>query len=858
MDSDTLTVAEAFRQGGAFYESGQLQQAELLYRAILRVQPTHAGANHNMGIIALQTGNPVASLPYFRAALAADPDRGQYWHSLVGALIAAGEHTAAWQALLDCKGMGLGGGVLESLETLLETTRAQGTCASLQEQNALVAHFEAGRYDEAECIARQCITRYPDEAFGWKSLGTILTRLKRNDEAVPVLTHVIASFPGDPDTCCALGNALQALGRPSEAMIHYERAIELDPASYEAHNNLGAALQGLGHPDEAVTHYIQAIALKPDVAEAYNNLGSALVALGRLDEAVAPYQRTIELKPDVAAAHNDLGNLLQRLGRSNQAVAQYEKALALAPEYAEAHNNRGNALTDLGRLDAAMKSYARAIELRPDFAEAHNNRGNALTDLGRLDAAMESYARAIELRPDFAEAYNNLGNALQKFGRPDEAVAQYAKALACRPHYAEARSNMLFTLAHQGGVSPESYLTQAKNWERAVLTDAARHAAAAVTFQRAPASGRRLKIGYVSGDFRQHAVGRLIEQLITAHDRERFAIHAYPTCLQADALTYRLKQQTDQWTPIAGLTDAAAAERIRQDGIDVLVDLSGHTSHNRLQVFALRAAPVQAHYLGYFASTGLSAMDYFLSDASVVPADEDERYSEKIWRLPRLWLNYQPGDAAPPSAWKPDPSGRLWFGGFNNLSKITPESVALWSRILTVCPEGNLLLKTAEFTSPAIREHVLGAFAAQGIAGERIRLLGKTPDWRQHMALYDRLDVVLDPVGGHCGVTTTCDALWMGAPVITLAGTGMVRRMCAAIMTSLGRTEWIADSPDAYVAKAIRLATDVTARRALRHGQREAMLHSDLCDSQGLAQALEDAYTQMFDAWRDARARRGG
>ena len=340
-----------------------------------------------------------------------------------------------------------------------------------------------------------------------------------------------------------------------------------------------------------------------------------------------------------------------------------------------------------------------------------------------------------------------------------------------------------------------------------------------------------------------------IEGFFGGHDRERYEIYAYATSPKTDAVTKRLRDGVEHWTTLTGLDAAAATERIRQDAIDVLVDLSGHTSGNRLPVFARRAAPVQAHYLGYFASTGLSAMDYLISDATVIPESDARQYTETVWRLPRVWIDYQVGGEAPPPAWREDPSGRIWFGSFNKLAKLTPESIGLWSRILRECPPGNLLLKNATFVSAKLRQRVLDSFAAQGILAERIRLAPGADDWSAHMACYDGLDVALDPVAVHCGVITTCDALWMGVPVITLLGSGMVGRMGASILTALDRSEWIATDADDYVAKALRLAGDVAGRRSMRVTQRDRMRRSPLCDTAGLVRALEDAYAAMFDQW---------
>ena len=985
-----MTIAEALRRGTALQEAGRLRDAERFYLAILKLQPTHPAANHNMGLLAVQAGRPDVGLPFFKTALATRPDAEKYWLSYLFAVQEAHGPAAAGQILAEARSTGLDAAVADRLSDRLAAMAAARAGAGLPpERQALADALTAGRYAAAEAMARATVAASPEDAFAWKVLGESLVRLERPEEAASCLAQALRRAPQDPEAAAALGNVLLAAGRLAEAVPLYRRALAAKPDFPEVHNNLGTALQRLGRLHEAVQHFLRALAVKPDFPEASNNLGNAYQAIGSLDEAVKYYRRALALRPDYVEAHsnlgnalqdldrpgeavehyrqalagrpdapevhNNLGNALQGLGRPGEAVASYRRALELAPDYAEAYSNLGTALKELGRTDEAVASYRRALECRPgdaglhvnvgnalrvlgrseealdcyaaalelrpddastcnamgnvlqslgrlpeaeeryrralsldpDYLEAHNNLGvalavqgrtseaiacymrllelepyhaealnnlgNALKDSDRLLEAVAQYARALDVKPNVAEVHNNLGNVLQALGRSEEAISRYERALALRPDSAEAASNLLFAMGHCGRVSPETYLARAREWDRIALPDKDRQAAAATVFRRCAGEDRPLRIGYVSGDFRQHAVCAFLEALFAGHDRQRCEVFAYAASPRTDAVTARLRDGADHWVDLAGCDDAAAVERIRRDGIDVLVDLAGHTGGNRLPVFARRAAPVQAHYLGYFASTGLAAMDYLISDATVVPPGADGDFSEKVWRLPRVWVAYHPVFDAPEPAWKPDPAGRIWFGSFNKLSKLTAATVALWGAVLRECRQGHLLLKAAAFDSPAIREQWLRIFAEQGVEPARLHLTGREAGWAEHMALYDCLDIALDPVGGHCGVTTTCDALWMGVPVITLAGTGMIRRMGASILTGLGRPEWIAADADDYVAKAVRLAGQVAERQAMRVAQRDAMRRSPLGDTAGLARSLEDAYAAMFDAWLAGR-----
>jgi protein O-GlcNAc transferase len=705
-----LTQDQSLQQAVTQHKAGQLQDAERLYRAILKTQPKHPDANYNLGMLAVQVKQPAAGLPHLKAALEANPSQRQYWLSYIEALIQTGRTDVARKVLMQGRRRGLQGEAVDALAERLEGP-------SSDEINTLLTLFKLGLYTEGETRAKELTLRFPQHGFGWKALGAMITAQKRSVEALEPL----------------------------------------------------------------------------------------------------------------------------------------QKAAKLLPEDAETHNNLGCARKDQGQYTKAEANYRRALEIKPDFAEVHSNLGAILREQGRLTEAEASCRKAIEIKPDYAEAHSNLGATLKDQGRLREAETSCRQALEIRPDYAEAHSNLLFILAHNGVTSAEDYLAQARDWDLAATTTEERRNAGETTFHPLPRHGRRLKIGYVSGDFRQHPVRYFIEKLFCGHNRERYEIFAYSKCPKTDDATKSLRKMVDHWTQLVDLTDAKAKEHIRQDGIDVLIDLSGHTAYNGLKIFANRSAPVQAHYLGFFASTGLAEMDYWIGDAILIPKSDAGHYSERIWRLPRVWINYHAGDAAPAPAWRPDPSGHLWFGSFNNLYKITTESVALWSRILRSCPQGRLLLKTAQFVDSLTRENLMKAFVAQGVPSERISLIGRVPDWREHMALYDRLDVVLDPVGGVCGGTTTCDALWMGVPVITMAGAGMARRMSASMLTSLGRTEWIAQSADAYVEKAISLAQDVDTRCDLRLRQRDDMTRSPLCDSQGLVQALEDAYEKMFELWQEKK-----
>lgn len=617
----------------------------------------------------------------------------------------------------------------------------------------------------------------------------------------------------------------------------------------------GDAFLRKGQLEEAKACYQHAIALDPNYPEAYGNLATALLKFGRLAEAEACFQRLLQIAPEDADAHNNLGVTLQYMGRLSEAVASYRKSIQIDPEHANAHNNLGAAFLKLGRLTEAEASCQHALQINPDNADAHNNLGNTFKEQGRSAEAEASFRRALQLNPNNADTHNNLGNVLKDIGRLADAEASYRRALGINPAFAKAYSNLLFLYSYQALLDPLKYLIMARKWEQACLPRQDRQVARDRIFQRASLADRRLKVGYVSGDFRQHAVSSFIEQLFTHHDRARIELFAYSNNNFRDAVTDRLQALTEHWIQITGVGDSVARDRIEADGIDVLIDLAGHTANNRLGVFARRAAPVQAYYLGYFASTGLTEMDYWIGDQIVTPPETDSHFSEKVWRLPRVSWSYNGKDAPTPS-WEPAPDGTVYVGSFNQLGKLTPATLTLWAKILHTLPEARLLLKTKELADIENQRRLLDAMDSHGILADRIELQDAsiTPGWREHMAYYNRLDIVLDPVGAMGGVTTTCDALWMGAPVISLEGDRVASRATAALLNAVGHSEWIARSDAEYVEKVAALARDVEQRKVLRSSQRDRMASSPLCDAKDLAMNLENAYIEMFTRWFNKRS----
>lgn len=688
----------------------------------------------------------------------------------------------------------------------------------LAEKEAVVALFATGRLCESEAAARSLTERFPMDSFGWKALGAVLARQGRSGEALEPLT----------------------------------RATELSPGESDTYNSLGTAQRALGRVDEALPNYQLAVKFNPNYAEAHFNLGNTLTGAGRLHEALACYEHAVQVNPAFAQAHFNLGSTLQDLGRPAEAAASYLKAIAIEPRMAEAHNNLGMVLKQLGRLDEALASFQRAIDARPDYAEAHNNRGVALQGTTRFEEALASYQRALTIAPDFAEAHYNLGMALQESGCLEAAVVSYRRAVELKPDCVAFRSNLLFVEAAAGYADPATAVHAARAWERLVVSELDRAAARSWQFANPSRRHRPLRVGVVSAELGHHAVSYFLTSWMRALPRDRVRLLLYPTTVRREPEAEMIRALADQWTPLSGRSDSDAAAQIRSDQVDILLDTTGHMRDCRLGIFAHRAAPVQCHYVGYFSTTGLSEMDYFLADRDLIPPEFDSHFTETIWRLPRPWVAYAPLRDAPDIAWRPAERGVLRLGSFNKLTKLSKPCLALWAKVLEALPAAELVLKDKREVDSVALVRVVETLERQGVAKDRVRFLPRTTDWSAHMSCYDQLDIALDtvPFGGG---TTVFDALWMGVPLITLAGNCLIGRMGAAVLAALGHPEWIARTEDEYVEKVVALARDVERRASLRVNQRERMRAGPLGDGRGMAEALADAFEAMFDCWRARR-----
>jgi len=817
------------RKFSAFFAANRFGEAESVARRMIQAWPDYGAAWKALSVVLTVSGRAAEALPVARRTLELLPADAEVHNYLATVLQALNQHAEA--------------------EAYYRQALALNPAEVAVHRNLGNLQMILGRPAEAAQSYRRALEQAPDNPVLHGKLGIALHQTSRFDEAALHFRRAVTLKPDYVEAHNGLGAALQYLGKLSEAEACYRHALALNPAYQMAHINLGNVLREFDRLTEAETSYRTAVMLMPHDPIALNSLGNALKDLERYSEAEASYRQALAIKPDYAEAYSNLGVVLRLRGNLSEAIACYQRSLALNSGQHAVHSNLGDVLREHGQMIDAENCFLRALDLNAKSPMAHAGYGALLRDMGRLSEAEAHFRCALELRPDNFSACNDLGNALSDLGRPEEAEASYRRALEIRPDYPPAHSNLLFLLAYFGLGTSKQYLAQAETWETATVPKNVRTAAKRKSFSNPNRAGRRLRIGYVSGDFRMHAVSYFMERMLEFHDRKRVEIFAYPTTGMRDTVTERIQQKVDHWHVLAGISDDEAVALVSKHEIDVLIDLCGHTAHNRLGVFARRAAPVQCDYLGYFASTGLSEIDYVIGDSTLIPSIHDDQYCEKIWRLPRVWVSYAAPQGAPDPVREPRSEGRICLGSFNHLRKITERTVGLWAKVLHRIPNAYLLLKTKELEDASNRGRMLAAFGRHGVSESRVELLGRTDDLTAHMALYGRVDIALDPVGGHGGATTTCYALWMGVPVVALEGERYGQRMSHSILHSIGRGDWSAASEADYVENVAKMATSPLFISQLRASQRDVMRRSPLMDARGMAQALEDAYESMFDCW---------
>ena len=749
---------------------------------------------------------------------------------------------------------------------------------SLGYMKEALALLQVGRPSEAKIILERACATDPRQAEAWCLLG---------------ITHGVLGDPGEAERCCRhaadvrpdyveayrnLGVALEAQNRIEEAIAAYREAMRLQPDHAELLFNLGNALKASGQLDDAIDRYRHALPLSPRSAHIHTNLGIALAAQNQLDEAISCYQTALEIEPDDVTAHVNLGSARHQQGHLDKAIACYRRAIAIQPDHANAHNNLGATLADKGDSEEAIACYRRAIAIQPDHANAHNNLGVALLETGHVDDAIACYRRAIAIQPDHADAHNNLGIPLIKKGRLTESIAHFRETLRADPGHSSAHMNLALALVGQGNneeglkqyecipasdkiyysaqrnrllhilYSPNYTLDQLYAEHRRFESLVQHHYAHQRPHPNSRDLQRKLRIGYVSSDFRTHPVGHALLPLLEATDRKRFGIYLYAEVKQPDAVSARFRGLSDRWKSTLEMDDEALAECIREDGIDILVVLAGHFDQNRTSVCALKPAPIQVSFHDV-ATSGLIAMDYLITDILMSPRNTRECFTERLIRLPTFHLHAPIAEAPPPGFLPALGNGHVTFGSCNNPAKTTPRVIALWAELLKAVPGSTLLLKHKNlYADEGTRYYHAGEFKRHGIDEDRLIFESGNNARSDHLAIYQRMDIALDPFPFN-GATTTFESLWMGVPIITLQGNSMVSRWGGSMLSRAGLPYLVSSNEEQYVECAKKLSSDLPALAKLRAMLREQVEKSPLCNAKARARQIERAYRYTWRKW---------
>ncbi|GAB6041455.1 tetratricopeptide repeat protein [Endothiovibrio diazotrophicus] len=771
----------------------------------------------------------------------------------------------------------------------MTTARSERTLTVEQALAEADAHRQRGEYPQAEQLYRAILAHQPHHPEANHRLGMMARQLGRPALGLSFLRAALDAAPEREKLWIDYAEALLAAGQPEglrpllhtateqqrigppalarlrdeadacrkafDELLHgyhtappetlvetARRATRHWPGAALPWTLLAALLRRLGEPEEALRAAERAVEVNPADPAAHSNLGAMHTETGQLEAAETALRRALELQPDQLEALNNLANLLHKRGRMEEAQRHYRRALERRPDYAEAHSNLGNLLRDLGLYAEAEAACRRAIEVRPDYAEAHNNLGTALRGLGRAEQAEAAFRRAITLAPQQARLHDNLGGALLDQGRWPEAEAAYREALRLAPDDLEAHSDLLFCLDGSARSTPQERLAEARRYGEKVAAKARPYTG----WEGTREGGRPLRVGFVSGDLRSHPVGHFLEGILPHLSGGRLTLFAYPTRHHEDALTRRIRPRFTGWRPLQGLPDPTAARLIHDDAVDLLIDLSGHTADNRLPLFAWKPAPIQLSWLGYTATTGVAAIDYYLTDPLRVPRGCEARYTEQVWRLPETRVCFTP--PATPLAVARAPvldNGHLTFGCFQALAKLGDPVLRTWSEILRAVPTARLRIQNRQLADPTLAARLRERLEHHGIPPARVTLhpaVGRDA----YLEAHREVDLILDTFP-YPGGTTTCEALWMGVPTLTLAGDTETSRNGASQLACAGLEAWVARSEEEYVEKAVAAAGEAAGLAALRSELRGQVAASPLFDAPRFARHFERALREMWN-----------
>jgi protein O-GlcNAc transferase len=703
-------------------------------------------------------------------------------------------------------------------------------------------YFEKGNYDEAGKILTYVLNMQSKNFDALHLKGIILGIQNKPKEAQQYFKKAVKINPENILLNFNYAKSLTDSGDDSRAINYHLAAIKLDSENYECWINYGISLDNLKRYEDALTAYDTAIGLSQRQPLAWFNRAKTLIELTKYGEAIFSYEKAIEIDPMFFEAWFHLGAAFHILRQYDRATVAYDKALELRPDFSDVWSSLGNTLNALNRHEEALASCDRAISINPDLFEAWSNKGNALKGLKKYDLALASYEKSISLEPGFFEAWYNRGDTLYSIGQHVDADLCYRQAIRINPNFDILNSNFLFNLNYIPSVSPEFIVNEA----RQIGLSLSERAFPKFFSWNVTSIDTKLRIGFVSGDFRKHPVGYFILGLLENLDPNKFEIYCFPTLSHSDDITENIKRYSREWLPIYEKSDFEAATLIHNNKINILIDLAGHTSANRLPVFSYKPAPVQITWLGLPVTTGLPEIDYVLGDSYSLLEEYEIQFTEKLWRLPDCYLCLKvPYEYLSVDKIHKNKNKNIVFGSFNNISKINDLVIEVWSKILMNLPNTILLIKNQQLNDPWIREKIRNSFSDKGIDLRRLQLTDATASYSDHLATYNKIDIALDTFP-YPGVTTSVESLFMGVPVLSLRGNRFLSSTATSIAVNSGLSDWVADDIDDYVNKAINFASDSQKLADLRLHLQKTVPHSALFDSSLFSKNFGDALMSMW------------
>lgn len=869
-----LSTNELFKQAVLAHKGGATIKASALYSKVILAEATHAHANHNLGVLLVSEGKVQQALNCFKTAIESNPNVGQFWASYIDALLRMGQHSEAKKRLVQARVKGANGAVFDDLEKRCSQPVLNDPPSS--ECQALIDLFGNGKVKQALNQTLRMQKAFPKSVVLCNIAGACHAGLRQFEAAVNCYKKALKIMPDYAQAHFNMGAAYQAMGDHDRGIGCYQSAIKIDPNYADAYNNMGNAFKDKGELLEAIKSYKKAVIIKPDYAESFCNMGVAFQENGDLKSALVSYRQALSLKPNFAEAHNNLGKALLDSGEFDSAIASYKRAIDVRPNYAEAYSNLGVTYKSRGDIALAMRYCTLAIEKNSGYAEAYNNLANVLRLKGDANGAIANYKKCLKLKPEYSEAYCNLGLVFRDQGDFPAAIMNFKRAIAIKPSNVNARSQMLFsqlhicdwsnietdnTLISELGVStlaigpftmlalddsPERHLIRSKNYVATKYRPPS-----ARDSMRPQKSGQRIRIGYFSADFHNHATMYLMIKVLESHDRNLFEIYAYSFGPNAsDDMRARLVKAVDVFHEVSGKNDQEVSMLARADNIDIAVDLKGFTRDSRFGIFTYRPAPVQIAHLGYPGTSGADCIDYIIADDVVIPKQFEDSYSEHIIRLPH---SYQPNDddkvISDINVTKVQlglPEKGFIFCCFNKSYKISPKELDVWARVLKKV-EGSVLwlIKPNKWVESNLRNEA----KKRGIEPHRL-VFAERVSLADHLARHKFADLFIDTF--NCNAhTTASDALWVGLPVVTMLGKSFAARVAGSLLTAIDLPELITTDVQEYEELITTLAKNPEALKKIREKLVENKLTKPLFDTKKFTQHLETGYTQAFEKYKN-------